>query len=170
MGVESLNDRGLNAMIANYEKLGVSEGGKYSLAECLLERMRRRESPIPHVELARRIVDRARQSADGRVTYLELWNDFRPQQEWKGNASLRELGQSLSRVIEYCVRNRLPLITVLVVQTGSRRLAPSAVQNIYDDARKLGVDVGHDAAAFVELETTRSLELLADDLPIDETD
>jgi hypothetical protein len=73
----------------------------------------------------------------------------------------------LSRVIEYCIRHRLPLITVLVVQTGSRRLHPRAVQNIYEDARKWGVSVGHDSAAFVAGETSRSLELVVEDLPDD---
>lgn len=124
MGIESLDERGLKAMIANYEAKNLAEGGKYTLAECLLERMRRLESPIPHVELAKSIIRRARQSADGRVTYLELWNEFRPGIPWKGNASIREVGQSLSRVIEYCIRHNLPLITVLVVQTGSRQLHP----------------------------------------------
>lgn len=167
MGIANLDDRGLKAMIANYEKRGVTEGGKYSLAECLLERMRRKESPIPHVELARAILRRAKESGDGRVTYLDLWKEFRPGVEWKGNASIRDVGQSLSRVIEYCVRNGLPLITVLVVQTGSRRLAPSAIQAIYDDARKLGVNVGAVPGEFVEKETVRSLELIGEDLPAD---
>jgi hypothetical protein len=168
LGIDSLDERGLKAMIANYEQKSVAEGGKYTLAECLLERMRRQESPIPHVDLARSIIRRSRESADGRVTYLELWNEFRPGGSWKGNASIREVGLSLSRVIEYCIRHRLPLITVLVVQTGSRQLHPRAVQNIYDDARRFGVDVGHDPALFVATETSRSLDLVADDLPLDD--
>jgi hypothetical protein len=36
MGIESLDERGLKAMIANYEQKNVAEGGKYTLAECLL--------------------------------------------------------------------------------------------------------------------------------------
>jgi hypothetical protein len=59
------------------------------------------------------------------------------------------VAQGLFDVIGYCVRNRLPIITVLVVRGTTRRLSPEAVKNIYEECRELGVDTGPIPEAFV---------------------
>lgn len=168
MAVTDLRTPQLTAFIANYRKAGKTSGGKYSLAELLLEERRRSPSAFPHVEVARHILTGAKASDDGRVTYLEIWQAFRPGEEWKGNASVKVVGGSLGKVVEYCVRHGLPIFSVLVVPTGTRKLTNQAILNIYHECKELGVDTGNDAQAFIRREETRALAFLAHDLPGDE--
>lgn len=168
MAVTDLTNPQLAAFIANYRKAGMTTGGKYTLAELLLEERRRSPSAFTPVEVARRIMAGAKASDDGRVTYLEIWQAFRPGEEWKGNASVKIVGGSLGRVVEYCIRNGLPIFSVLVVPTGTRKLTDQAIQNIYNECRELGVDTGIDAEAFIRREEARALAFVAQDLPRDE--
>ena len=165
-----LTDKQIASNIAAYRQRGLTTGGPFTLAELLMEQKRRMPAAFPHVEVARRIVQGAKVSPDGRITYLDLWNHFVPGKEWKANASIKQVGNSLGHVIEYCVRLCLPILTVLVVQSGSRKLAPEAIANIYNECRDLGVDVGADAAAFIRREEEKALAFLAADLPDDDAE
>lgn len=166
--ITELSANELAANIINYRKAGLTTGGNYTLAELLLEQRRRTPSEFPHVALARWIVEHAKTTPDHHVTYLEIWQAFTSDLPWKANDSRRKVGNSLGRVIEYCVRHDLPILSVLVVPGGTRRLTPAAVQNIFNECRELGVNTGSDAAAFISREETRALEFLASDLPDDD--
>ena len=167
MGIESLTDRQVSLMISRYEERELIEGGRYSLAELKMEQLRRVQSPLPYVEVARTIVELATKSDDGLITYRDIWDAFRPGEPWRWPVSNNTVNPSLQRVVEYCVRNSLPILTVLVVQEGKRKLSPEAVQNIFNEARALGVDVGHDAVAFIDRERGRARNVVAANLPDD---
>jgi len=154
-------------MIDRYRGAGLVEGGKYPLRDLLLEQLRRKPALFPPRELARKIISSSRQSKDGLVTYGELWKAFLPHRPWEANNSRRIMANALSRVIAYCVDHRLPIITVLVVRQSPRLLSGDAIQNIYDESRQLGVDVGHDSAAFVEGQRIKALALSDAELPSD---
>ena len=161
MQLGDLSDRQLSAFIRNYEADGRTEGGKFSLTDLRLEQQRRIKSPFPPRETALEIVRLAKASSDGLVTYKEVWQRFRPEQTWTGNAPRAEMAKALASVIAFCVDHDLPILTALVVRGDSRSHSEDAVMNIYREANELGVKVGIDAQAFVrrEQETARSLSL-----------
>lgn len=168
MEIGSWNDKQIASVIERYRKRGLTEGGPFSLSELLMEQRRRIKTEIPTVALVRKIVELARGSADGLVTYKELWTAFRPDEEWVGNKSQQIMGNALARVVEYCVRHQLPVLTVLVVKTGSRKLDPKAVSNICNDARDLGVTVGPDEGRFIDEQQEAARAVVLAQLPDDE--
>ena len=85
-----------------------------------------------------------------------------------GNKSQQIMGNALSRVVGYCVQHGLPIITVLVVQSGSRALDPKAVVNIANDARDLGVEVGPEPDKFIERQRELARTVAAHSLPVDD--
>jgi hypothetical protein len=163
--ISEWKDDELSSLESRYRERGLTEGGVYTLAEIRLEQRRRSPNPFGVRETAVKILELAAASGDGLTTYGELWSAFRPNEAWKGNASVSVMSKALDRVIAYCVDNRLPIISTLVVRTGSRSLSDQAVQNIYEEVKALGVDVGLDAAAFVLGQTDQSRKLLPDTLP-----
>jgi len=165
MPIADLTDDQLDNMESNYRGAKKTEGGIYSLSEVLLEKLRRNPSPFGVVEVARKIVELASISKDGLVTYGDLWKHFRPTTPWQANHSRRMVAHSLGRVIYYCVTNGLPLLTVLVVRGDSRRLSKQAIQNIYDEAKALGVNVGLDPKAFVDNQLVLARTVKLETLP-----
>ena len=149
MAIEQLSDEQLDAFESNYRKAKKTEGGKYSLSEILLEKLRRKPAVFGTREVAAKIIELAQQSADGLCTYGQIWSEFGPSTPWEGHKTLAVVAPSLGRVVHYCVTNNLPILTTLVVQTGTRRLSHEVMQNIYNDCRELGVSVGPDPEAFV---------------------
>jgi hypothetical protein len=127
--------------ISNEDKAMVkaTKGGEISLKEIVFGTR----------EVAAKILELSRQSNDGFLTYEELWWSFLPDFSWSGNSSQKFVTQSLFRVIGYCVRYQLPIITVLVVRATDRRLSAEAVQNIYQKCKELGVETGPHPEAFV---------------------
>jgi hypothetical protein len=166
MSISDLTDRQLDIWEANYRRAHKTEGGKYTLSEILLEKKRRKPSAFGVRELAVKIIELATLSEDGLVTYSDLWNAFRPDR-WTGHKSLAIMSDSLDRVIHYCVTNRLPIVTVLVVQKGTRTLSEKAICNIYDECRELGVDVGVDPSKFIDKQTKLSRAFALEGLPED---
>lgn len=150
MKIGALSDKQIDAFIENYIKRGVENGGKFSLAELRLERIRRSKSPFPARDTAMTIVELAQLTDDGLVSYKQIWEQFRPGKTWTGNAPRSEMAKALAQVIAYCADNDLPVLTTLVVRGDSRSHSEQAVENIYNEARSLGFDVGSDAKAFVE--------------------
>jgi hypothetical protein len=167
MPISDLSDEELDRFEANYRRANKAEGGRYSLSEILLEKIRRKPSPFGVREVAAKIVELAALSNDGLVTYGDIWNAFRPSLPWEGHNSLRIVADSLLRVIHYCVTNRLPVLTVLVVRTSSRKLSNKAIENIFRECRELGVDVGPDPKAFVDKQMELSRAVIIEHLPDD---
>lgn len=152
-------------MLKKYEVNGIESGGRFSRAELLIELKRRRPSTSNGREVTAFIVQTARNSDDGLITYGEVWDRFFDSQPWQGNHSGREVGALLDNSIAYCVRHNLPIVTTLVVQKGARCMTPEAESNIYTEAKSWGVDVGLSPHDFVVLQTNKSRELAVDNLP-----
>ena len=169
MSISDLTEHQLNVLEANYRRAQKTEGGKYSLSEVLLEKKRRKPSLFSVRDVAAKIVEGAGLSNDGFVTYLEIWKAFRPNVPWEGHKSLRVMSDTLDRVIYYCVKNHLPILTVLVVRTDNRMLSSQAVEGIFKSCRELGVDVGFDPKQFVDNQIELSRTFLPDTLPDDAT-
>lgn len=167
MSIERLTEGQLSALEENYLRAKRTEGGIYSLSQVRLEKLRRNPSPFDIREVASRIIELARNSSDGLLTYGELWTSFRPNERWEGHKTLSIMSKTLGRVISYCVRNKLPILTVLVVQAANRQLSAAAIENIYNECRGLGVDAGSDSQAFVHRQVSEARSLAVDSLPAD---
>src|ERR1700687_4789613 len=165
MSIDDLTNDQLKTLAENYRRKNRTEGGKYSRKEVLLEQRRRSPSPFGTREVAAKIVELARESNDGFLTYGELWRSFRPDLPWSGHGTQQIVAQSLFRVIGYCVRHQLPIITVLVVRGTSRRLSAEAIQNIYNECKELGVETGPHPEAFVNDQIKKAKALALYDLP-----
>ncbi|MDP3906445.1 hypothetical protein [Novosphingobium sp.] len=161
MEINELSDRQIDVFIDNYKAYGKETGGKFPLSELLLEKKRRIVSPFPPERTAKTIVRLAKNSHDGFVTYKEVWQNFRPDKVWTGNAPRAEIANALGRVIAYCIDNKLPIISTLVVRSSTRNHSDEAVSNIYNEAKALGADVGHDAIAFVKSQQEQARLLTA---------
>ena len=157
--VGDLSDGELETFAKNYRDQGRITGGKFSLSELLLEKLRRTPCSASGADVTKFIIDKGKLANDGKVTYLEVWSNFFENQPWKGNHSLREVGGLLDRAIAYCIDSGLPIVTTIVVQTGSRSLTQAAKKNIAMRCKELGVDVGHVPEAFVDSEAARTLSV-----------
>jgi hypothetical protein len=95
MAISDLTDKQIASVIKRYRESSKTEGGPYSLADLLLEQKRRSPSEFPVVETAKAIIKMSKASHDGLVTYLDLWNEFRPGVPWKGQGSQRTMANAL---------------------------------------------------------------------------
>lgn len=159
--------RELQSFIRKYEDAGLLEGGVYTLAELKLELLRRNPSPKSPREIFQFIVEHTGKHPAGNVTYGEVWSFLFPDAEWQGNHSGKTVGNALGTVIAYSVRHGLPIVSTLVVRSGSRRLSTQAIQNIYNEAKLYGVEVGLSPKEFVDREAQRSKSVDLTDLPND---
>ena len=157
--ISALSNEQLASFQRNYDVRGVKTGGLYSLAEIKMELLRRSPSDLDPRKVSSRIIELARGSSDGLVTYGELWQDFHPGKTWRGNADQQVIGNALARVVAYCIDRGLPIVTVLVVQQNGRKLSGQAIDNIFNEAKELGVETGADARDFVESEREKALRL-----------
>jgi hypothetical protein len=165
MPITDLTDQELDQFERNYRRQNRSEGGIYTLSEVLLEKKRRRPSPFGVREVAAKIVELAAQSHDGLLTYGDIWHAFRPNVPWEGNYSQKIVADCLNRVIHYCVTNRLPILTVLVVRSNNRRLTLDAIENIVLECKELGIETGLDSSAFIQEQIALSRNVVAENLP-----
>jgi hypothetical protein len=118
-------------------------------------------------DAALKIVDLAKQSDDGLVTYLSLWKSFYPEQEWVGHKSVREVMAILGAAAYYCAAfpgGPLPIVTAAVVQSSRRVVTRKAKENIFKAARGWGLDTGHDVEAFYQAQLEGTKKLVASDL------
>jgi hypothetical protein len=123
MSIQDLTDNQLRNLVKNYERAGKTEGEKYSLAEVHLELQRRLGKAYNGRDAALKIVDLAKKSDDGLVTYLELWKSFYPEQEFKGHKSVGEVMAILGAAAYYCATfpgGPWPIVTAAVVQSSKR--------------------------------------------------
>jgi hypothetical protein len=167
MPISDLSDEELDRFEENYRRANKTEGGKYALSEILLEKKRRKPSRFGVRNVAAKIVDLAAASDDGMLTYGDLWNAFCPNIPWEGHKTMQVVTDSLGRVVYYCVTNRLPILTVLVVNASNRKLTNQAIENIFRECRDLGVDVGLDPNRFVANQIELSRAVVIDQLPDD---
>lgn len=165
MAIADLTAKELDNLEANYVRLGKTTGGKYSLHEARLEKLRRQPNPFGTRESFIKIIELAKGSSDGKLTYADLWSAFRPDEKWKGQGTATIVKQALGRVAAYCVDHGLPIVTVLVVHSANRELSDKAKENIFNAARDLGVDVGADPEAFVERQIVGAMKIATDHLP-----
>jgi hypothetical protein len=163
--IEDLSPDELKRFITNYEREQKTEGGIYPLSELLVERLRRTDTPRVPQDVFRFILESAAASPDGKTTYQDVWGFLHPGTPWKGNYSIKIVGSTLGAVIAYSVRHRLPIVSTLVVQSMTRRLSDRAVQNIYDECKSYGVDVGLVPGEFVARETERATQIDLTNLP-----
>lgn len=167
MEIADWSDAQLATLARNYARQGRSEGGKFSLSEVLREQYRRKPSPFDTVQVARTILCLAQSSPDKRLSYLDLWRAFRPDKPWAGHGTQTILKNALGRVIGYCAKNKLPVLTVLVVSNSTRRLTEKAIENIFNECRALGMDTGLNAKSFVAQQSAAALAMSPTNLPAD---
>ena len=147
--ISSLSDTALSNLENNYIKRRVTTGGIYPLSNVRAEKLRRISNGLSGEELCQLILDLSQVNADGFTTYLDLYRAIFPAKAWCGHTSIRTIMRVLHEIIIYCVENSLPLVTALVVRSDTRQLSPEALQNIYDCAGDMGVDVGPNVDEFV---------------------
>jgi hypothetical protein len=138
----------IETLVQRYRQRGITEGGKFTLSELLLEQKRRTPSKFDGVEVVKGIIELAKKSPTRLITYGELYRFLSGGLPWKGNATQSEMSRALDRGIHHCVQSSLPILTVVVVRQNGK-LAPDAIQGIYDECKELNVDVGIDPELFV---------------------
>ena len=72
------------------------------------------------------------------------------------------MAKALGRVIAFCIDGGLPIISTLVVRSGSRDHSDEAISNIYNEAKSLGSTVGPDPKAFVLDQQSKARQLALD--------
>lgn len=165
MDIEDLTDKDLENFIQNYRAKGVVEGGIFSLAELMLEKLRRGGGSISGREITIRILELAQKTPDGLITYGELWKSLYPEKDWVGHANVKAIGADLGSSVHYCVLHGLPVVSVLVTRQGTRKLSDKAMCNIYDECKELGVDTGPSHTDFVQRQAEQALKLTASEIP-----
>lgn len=158
MSIKDLTDEGLQNTENNYRKAGLEVGGKYSLAELLLEKKRRNSGPLEAAEVYKAICRLSARSPDGLVTYGQIWSEFYPEKPWAGNYSQTMVGKALDGVIYHCHKNGFPLMNVLVVRKSSRRLSKEAFENIWNECKEIGLDTGLDMEGYVSSHVASAIE------------
>lgn len=163
--IEELSDKEIENFVRSYKREDKVEGGIFSLAQLQVEKLRRLPSMRSPREVTKFIIETASESSSGTMTYGEVWKFLSPGKSWKGNHSVKIVGNSLGAAIAYCIRHNLPLVSTLVVQAGSRKLSQRAIQAIYDDAKLYGLDVRVGANEFVDHQAQIARDFRTSDLP-----
>ncbi len=158
--INSLSDKQIKVMIANYRRLSRVDGGIFSLSELLVEQSKR----IPAEQTPREIVDAicriSRESIDGLTSYKVIFSYFYPERNFVGHACLKLVGNMLGIASGYCAANCLPALTTLVVPDKTRQLTQKAMENIHTGWQEFGRTVEtSDARAFCEAEVIKAREL-----------
>jgi hypothetical protein len=131
---------------------GDDEGGHFSVGEA-----------ITGPELFAKIQELAPSSADGFVTYGDVWTSLRPEIPW-GLTAKNEIGHAMGRLTNYCAVNNLPIMSVLLVNAKDRAMTDKAAENIFQACKVLGLDVGSDSKAFIKTQIGNARSFL-DRLP-----
>lgn len=156
-----LTDLELSNLEANFVRLQQVASPHYTLHSVRLEKYRRRIG-FNAVDVVSAILSLAAQSQDYLITYKELYSALWPTEVFRGKMSVRKIMAALAAAHYYCVVNKLPVVTTLVVLTNCRMLSHKAVINIYAASQLLGVNVGASAEDFVLKETVAAMDLVAE--------
>jgi len=119
---------------------------------------------MPPKPIAAKIVGMRDQTADRRVSYKELWEAL-VTVPWTGDASRTAISKKLSEVIKFSARNKLPILTALVVRHGPPRdWSEEAIVSICEEAKMLDFSVGRVPRAFVEQQAKKSEKITLADI------
>ena len=158
--VSFLTDDQLNNLENNYFRKKRRIGGRWTLQEVLQEKQLRLADENDAESVFRVIIGNCRRSPDIRTSYADIHRSLRPNKKWIGHSSQRLVKYAMGNVIRYCVANSLPIVTVLVVQTKTRRLDQDAIDNIYETCLALGCNVGPSAYNFCARQIAPSRQLV----------
>lgn len=147
--IREVPDDGLQAAIDRYRERKLTTGGPFTLAELLLEQKRRSKSDFNGRVVVEAIIKAARASESGTLTYGHLHEQLYPGRSWEGNHSQNLMTRALDKAVHYCAEGKLPILTVLVVRANDKGLSEQAIQNIYNECREIGLEVGLEPAKFV---------------------
>ncbi len=166
--IAAIETRALKNLIARMRQARDTSKAPFSLPELLAEEHRREKVGIfPTVATAQKIIELVRASDTGVITYLDVWEAFRPDQPWQAHKSRNEVTNALDRVSFYCIRHGLPLLVTLVVNKGQGKLTDDAKSNIFNAAKERGVEVGLDRDAFIADQQGKARALTLEALPAD---
>lgn len=149
----------INTMIANYDKAGLTEGGKWPRAELALQLQRQKAASYPLKDLAQKILAMSHASDDGRVSYGDLWLEFNEGPIPPGQAWVRPMLNSLEVLGVWCFDRGLPLINILVVNGKTREVVEQTVQGMWDTAKARRFPVPDDLREFALEQANAALAL-----------
>ena len=157
--IDELSELDIKRMIANYDKNGVTEGGKWPRAELVLASQRKKVASYPLLELARKILSMSQASDDGRVSYGDLWLEFNDGPIPKGMYWVRPMLNSLEVLGVWCFDRGLPLINILVVNGDKREVVEKTLQVMWDAAKLRRLPVPYDLREFAAQQASAALAL-----------
>lgn len=107
------------------------------------------------------LLQELQQSSDGVITHKAAHHLFYPDKPFVGNQSDRRLGEVRDKIIQYCVANRLAILTVRIVRTDSRKVKQDAKLKIFKRCRELGYRMhAANADEFFDEQVAATAELL----------
>ena len=148
--IEEYSDQELFNLENNYISKNLTEGGIFSLYEIRLEILNRGTKEFSGKFIVEKIIELIKNSEKNLITYGALWESLNPGKPWKGNDSQRRVGKYLGKAVYYCIQNRLPIYTCAVVNGNTNALTEKAIQNIFNECTRLGMDTGPIPGNFVE--------------------
>jgi hypothetical protein len=165
LSIEDISIDRLRDMERRYVERGVTTGGPHSLYEIRIELRRRLPSDFDVRKVASTIIELARASPTQLTTYKAVWDALLPGRVWKGNHSQQILANAFGKVIAYCHRHQLPVLTALVVNGSMGTLTDKAVFNIANECRELGMNTEPNDRAFVERQAEEARAIALNALP-----
>lgn len=150
---------------ANYRRLEKTEGGTYSLFEIETEKVRRRQSAHDGRDITSRLLRLAKESADGLVSFKELWDETYVGVTWSGQGCYSEIRKSIDAAAEYCLKNELPYVTALLVNDSTREHPNDGKTNMHETAIRYGRTVPDDVERFIAQEIVKSQNIEISELP-----
>ncbi|WP_022684114.1 hypothetical protein [Sphingobium bisphenolivorans] len=133
--IHELTNDELTRMIGNYDARGLTVGGKWPRSDLAIELDRRKTSIYEPVRLARLILAECHKAADKRVSYKDLYQAWHGERHPLGQYWVNQLTDGLGVLGAWCWDHGLPIISVLVVNDGTRELSPKAAINIWTALR-----------------------------------
>lgn len=159
MDIKNLKDDQLENLIGNYARKGVSTGGPFPLDVCMRERAMRQPTEFDVNQTFDAIVEMSRNSEDGTITYGALFERLSGGRPFVGHHSLKNIGNALGKVVARCINEKLPILTALVVPQNGM-ITQKAIENIYEESRRLGKPVPPNPNEFYEQQLRDSRELI----------
>lgn len=159
--ITQYSDQGLRNLLANYGKRGVTEGGIFSRQEVQMELFRRDCLPYDGYTIVALIMDLAKRSDKGFVTYQTLWQALNPNDAGWGPYALRQCMKAMGAANYICARANLPFVATLIVCADTGMWSEQAVLAIASTAEMLGVRAQQTAEDFVLNEAVKALDFVA---------
>jgi len=155
------SDDALRNLLANYDKRGATEGGIFSRQEVQMELFRRDCLPFDGYTIVALIMELAKASDNGFVTYQTLWQALNPNNAEWGPYALRQCMRAMGSANYFCALANLPFVATLIVCAGTGMWSEQAVRAIASTAEMLGVRAQQTAEDFVLNEAVKSLDFVA---------